>query len=104
MAGYADPPKEHQFKPGKSPNPGGITSEQRRMILENAEKATRIRAALLDKFMDAMAGGLSPDLEANILKLLKDTEDRGLGAPKQTVDGESTVTHVFNTIYEDKPK
>jgi hypothetical protein len=70
-----------RFEPGQSGNPGGIPKELRAIINANAEKATRIRAALLDKMVTLVEAGDAPDLEANLLKLIKDSEDRGFGAP-----------------------
>jgi hypothetical protein len=69
------------FQPGQSGNPGGKTSAQRKLEVENAEKATRIHGALLDQFIALIEGGSSLDLEANLLKLVKDAQDRGLGTP-----------------------
>ena len=57
--------------------------------MENAEAAMRIRARLL-RATEAKLNELSTDeamglIEAAMLKLLKDSEDRGLGAPVQAV-------------------
>ena len=82
------------WQPGQSGNPGGKTSAQRKLEVENAERATRIRAALLAKIeaaIDPETGAFTDDLSGDILKLIKDSEDRGLGAPKQTVDSTHDV-------------
>ena len=50
--GKGKPPKEHQFKPGDVGNPGGKTSEQRKLEIANAERATRIRG----RFLEALEG------------------------------------------------
>jgi hypothetical protein len=92
MTGYCDPPKEHQFKPGQAANPGGKTSAQRKLEVENAEKATRIHGALLDQIVGIIEAGGKLELEAQVLKLVKDAQDRGLGAPKQTVDNTHDVS------------
>lgn len=78
------------FKPGQSGNPGGKTSDQKRLELENAERAMRIRDRLL-RSVEAKLAESDMDsslefVEAAMLKLLKDSEDRGLGAPVQSVD------------------
>lgn len=78
------------FKKGQSGNPGGVPSETARLIRENAEAAARIRARLL-KATEASLSERSTDeaielIEAAMLKMLKDSEDRGLGAPVQAVD------------------
>lgn len=88
--GYKKPPKNRQFgKPeGNAP---GKTSEQKRLEYENAEAAMRIRARAL-RAIEAKLVECSTDdaisllVEAAMLKLLKDSEDRGLGAPVQAVD------------------
>ena len=88
--GYKKPPKNRQFgQPGG--NPQGATSAQRQMEIENAERATRIRQRAL-KAVEAKLVECSTDdaiallVEAAMLKLIKDTEDRGLGTPKASLD------------------
>jgi len=118
------------FAPGQSGNPGGKTSAQRKLEVENAEKATRIRAHLLDreiaaiedpisgdlahkvrellkdtlgdKTIDRVLSALEMDLTAERLKLIKDSEDRGLGAPKQTTEFEGgvSVTQITRRLVE----
>ena len=88
MKGNPNPSPETRFKPGQSGNPGGKTPEQRRLEIENAEKASKIRGRLLDAVLEATDGGAIPEqVEAALLKLLKDSEDRGLGAPEQPLTG-----------------
>jgi len=88
--GKGKPPKHAQFKPGVSPNPGGKTSDQKRLELANAEAAMRIRARALSA-VEAKLNECSTDeaidmiVEAAMLKLLKDSEDRGLGSPTQSI-------------------
>lgn len=119
------------FEPGQSGNPGGKTSAQRKLEVENAEKATRLQAFLLDREIgaitepadvaasehvrQALADVLSPTqlqtvlstltvaLTNERLKLIKDAQDRGLGTPKQTAEIDGNVSYNFNTIYEPKP-
>ena len=71
-------PEETKWKPGQSGNPGGKTSAQRKMEIENAERATRIRMRLLQAIDEAE---MTPELTSEVLKLIKDSEDRGLGTP-----------------------
>lgn len=71
------------WAPGVSPNPGGKTSEQKRREMRNAEMATRLRERMLEaelRKIEASADAV-PELTSEMLKLLKDSEDRGLGAP-----------------------
>lgn len=88
--GKGKPPKQYQFKPGQVANPGGKTSEQKKLEMQNAEAAMRIRQRALQA-VEAKLVECSTDeavallVEAAMLKLLKDSEDRGLGAPVQPV-------------------
>jgi hypothetical protein len=97
------PPEHSRFQPGKSGNPGGKTSAQRLLEVENAEKATRIHGALLDQFVALIEGGVTLDLEANLLKLVKDAQDRGLGAPQQTLSGGDTPVTIIKRVIIDGP-
>jgi len=86
--GKGKPPKHTRFGQPNG-NPNGKTSAQKRLEMENAEAAMRIRARLL-RATEAKLNELSTDeamglIEAAMLKLLKDSEDRGLGAPVQAV-------------------
>lgn len=78
------------FKPGQSGNPGGITKEQRRRQLETAERASRVRAALVEDFErrveEALSTGGDIKYTNQELQLLRDSEDRGFGKPSQQVD------------------
>ena len=94
VVGKGKPPVEHQVKPGQVLNPGGKTSAQKRMEMANAEKATIIRGRLLAAIMAATdpKKGKAKSLEyieAGVLKLLKDAEDRGLGTSVQSLNLES---------------
>jgi hypothetical protein len=90
--GYGKPPVETRWKPGQTPNPGGKTSEQRKLEIANAERATRIRG----RFLEALEGLMleHPEKEtlieerltSEVLRLLKESEDRGLGTARQSVD------------------
>lgn len=96
-----DPSPETRFKPGQSGNPGGVSSETARLIRENAEKAALIRGRLLDAVVEAIQGADALTLkmiEPSMLKLLKDSEDRGLGAPVQAVDHTTNGKDMPSTI------
>ena len=95
-----NPPTEHlqdtQFQPGQSGNPGGKTAEHRRLEVDSAERAARIRNRKLiamerqieeaeaNEDVDAVAM-----LTGDMLRMLADAEDRGFGKPKQSVDIEN---------------
>lgn len=93
--GYKKPPKHTQFKKGQAANPGGKTSEQKRLEMRNAEMAMAIRERVLHAAL-AKLNELSTDevlesyVDAAMLKLLKDSEDRGLGQPVQPTDHTSS--------------
>ena len=91
------------FQPGNNANPSGKSSAQRLMEIANAEKATKLRGMMLDallaKVEAAVVGKPEEGVEgypqaaadqigADVLRLLKDSEDRGLGAPKQPLVGD----------------
>lgn len=78
-----------QFKKGQSGNPGGKSKEQVAIERRNADAAMRIRQRLLAA-TEAKLKGLTDDqalefIENAMLKMLKDAEDRGLGAPVQDI-------------------
>jgi len=82
-----------RFPKGKSANPGGKTSAQRKLEVKNAESATRLRNRMLHALEEKLlAAGEKADataelmIEAAILKLLKDAEDRGLGSPLNSTE------------------
>lgn len=101
--GKGKPPKHTQFKPGEVANPGGKTKEQKRMEMANAEAAMRIRARALSA-VEAKLSECSTEeaiemlVEAAMLKLLKDSEDRGLGAPVNAVDHTTNGKDIPTTI------
>lgn len=111
--GYKKPPKKNQFGQPEG-NPIGKTSAQKRLEMENAERATRLRNAMLSalekQLADAEAEGDAQAIgmiNKDILKLLKDSEDRGLGTPVQSVNVESpqgtmTPQTVTRTIIDPK--
>ena len=93
--GNPNPSPATRFGAGQNANPAGKTSEQKRMEYANAEAAMRIRARALQA-VEAKLNECSTEeaiemlVEAAMLKLLKDSEDRGLGAPVQQVDNTSS--------------
>jgi len=107
--GKGKPPKHTQFKPGEVHNPGGKSSLQATLERRNAEAAMRIRALALHA-VEAKLVECSTDeavallVDAAMLKLLKDSEDRGLGAPVQphtSPDGSMTPVFVIRDMTKD---
>ena len=102
--GHGKPPKHTQFGAGKSGNPAGKTASQKKLEMKNAEAAMRIRERIL-RAAEARLVEMSTEevikefVEPAMLKLLKDSEDRGLGAPVQDLrssDGTMTPKPSFD--------
>lgn len=89
--GNPNPSPATRFAAGNRANPNGKTSEQKRIEMRNAEAAMRIRERIL-RAAEAKLAECSTDevldqfVEAAMLKLLTDSETRGLGAPVQPID------------------
>lgn len=114
------------FAPGQSGNPGGKTREQKRREMRNAEMATRLQEFLLEREiaaiespadaeasrlvrralrevlspgqLETVLSTLSIALTTERLKLIKDAQDRGLGAPTQTIEADVGVTKITRRI------
>jgi hypothetical protein len=110
--GYKNPPKNRQFGQPEG-NPQGATSKQRQMEIANAELATQIRNRMLEALAEQMNEHPEKEaiveklIKADILNLLKQAEDRGLGTPKQSVDlsshdGTMTPQAIVRTIVDPK--
>lgn len=89
--GNPNPSPATRFKPGTIANPRGKTSEQRAAEMRNAQIATEIRGRMLEQLharvLDDETGSQAiAAIDADVLRLLKDSEDRGLGTPKASVD------------------
>lgn len=101
--GNPNPSPATRFGAGNNANPNGKTSEQKRLELQNAETAMRIRERIL-RAAEARLVECSTDevldqfVESAMLKLLKDSEDRGLGAPVQAVDHTTNGKDMPTTI------
>jgi len=104
---------------GERGNPNGKTSETKRLEMLNAEAAMRIRARMLqaverkltakdDESDDAIDDVAFAMVEAAMLKLLTDSETRGLGAPVQKVEGPGAqgqhITEVRYTVIDPTPE
>ena len=109
--GKGKPPKHTRFGAGNNANPAGKTSEQKRLEYANAEAAMRIRERIL-RAAEARLTECSTEevlakfVESAMLKLLKDSEDRGLGSPVQPLsnpDGKLTPQVIARVIIDPKP-
>lgn len=85
-----NPSPETRFKPGSTPNPGGKTKEQKAKEMEAAQMAADLRHAMLSSMMEKHKSGenMLDYVDANTLKLFKDSEDRAHGTPKATIAGD----------------
>ena len=93
--GYGKPPEHSKFKPGQSGNPGGKTAEHRANEVKAAELAAKARLGIVEAFANLVSGTATDAerhalLNSDALRLLKDSEDRGFGAPTQPVDSTSS--------------
>jgi len=93
--GYGKPPEHTQWKPGQSGNPGGKTSEHRKAEVRAAEAAAKVQADLVEALARVVSSADDDPtklehIRADVLKLLKDAQDRGFGAPTQHVDNTSS--------------
>jgi hypothetical protein len=86
-----NPSPDTQWQPGQSGNPGGKTSEHRKAEIRAAELAAIARLHLVEAFARLVQGKASDDdrlslMNSDALKLLKESEDRGFGLPKSSLD------------------
>ena len=83
-----NPSPETRFKPGQSGNPGGKTAEHKRLELEAAEMAAKLRHAMLTSMQEKLAAGVPAEelMSGDALRLFKDSEDRAHGTPKATTE------------------
>lgn len=90
-----NPSPATRIKPGQVFNPGGKTSEHRKAEIRAAELAAKVRLDLVEALAKTLndAGKDTDKLEAiraDVLRLLKDSEDRAFGTASQHVDQTSS--------------
>ena len=88
-----NPSPETRFKPGSTPNPGGMSAEVRARNDRAADLASQFREKLLSSTMEKLAAGVDP-LElvtADLIRVIKDSEDRAHGTPKATTETTSQI-------------
>lgn len=83
-----NPSPATRFKPGQIANPTGKTAEQAARDNETADLASRFRKSVLSSVMEKVDAGEDPMglLTADVIRVLKDSEDRAHGTPKQSVE------------------
>lgn len=86
--GNPNPSPETRWQAGQSGNPGGKTKEHKRLELEAAEMAARLRHAMLSSMQEKLTQGADPLelVSGDALRLFKDSEDRAHGTPKATTE------------------
>lgn len=98
-----NPSPETRFKKGQAANPGGKTRAQRKAEIEAGRVAAQLRLDMLNALADLTRENqmaLIEAIKADNLRLIKDSEDRAHGTPKQAVDHTSSdgsmkpVTHI----------
>lgn len=98
--GYGNPPLDTRFGAPNGNKPG-MTSETRKAVIEAGEKAARLYLEMVSdlegKIADMKTREDDPDkfaalvaIKADVLKLLRDVQDRAFGAPTQPVDNTSS--------------
>jgi hypothetical protein len=95
--GNPNPSPATRFRAGERANPNGKTAEQKRIEMRNAEAAMRIRERLLSateaKLVELSVEEIMELIEPAMLKLLTDSETRGLGSPVQDIrSGDGSMT------------
>ena len=84
-----NPSPETRFQPGNNANPGGKTKEHKRLEIEAAEMAARLRHAMLSAMTEKLSSGnieATDLMTGDALRLMKDSEDRAHGTPKATTE------------------
>lgn len=93
--GYCKPPIATRFGAGNNANPNGKTSAHRKAEIQAAELAAIVRLELVKAVADAIDGASTEEkqmqIRHDVLNLLKQSEDRGFGSPKQTIEQEVTT-------------
>lgn len=89
--GYGKPPQHTKWKPGVSANPGGKTSAHRKAEVRAAEVAAKIQLDLVNALDEFLSEASKPadkveQIRGDILKLLKDSQDRAYGTPTQPTE------------------
>ena len=87
MPGNPNPSPATRFKPGESGNPSGKSTEAALRDNETADLASRFRHALLSSVQEKLDTGLDPLelLTPDVIRIIKDSEDRAHGTPKQSI-------------------
>lgn len=105
--GNPNPSPATRFKPGQSGNPSGRSAEEQAANVESSKIAANLRLKALSRLQDKMgkSGKITDDdllllLSPGTLKLIKDSEDRAHGTPKQSVDIESPDGSMTPTVIE----
>lgn len=86
-----DPSPETRWKPGQSGNPGGKTSEHRQAEIRAAELAAKVQLELVEALHNVLVKAEGDEaklgaIKADVLKLIKDAQDRAFGVPKAAID------------------
>lgn len=92
--GYGKPPVHTRFGAGNRANPIGKTSAHRKAEIAAAELAAKVRLEMVEALSDAFDNAESKEkieqIRSDVLRLLKDSEDRGFGQATQPIDNTSS--------------
>jgi hypothetical protein len=105
-----DPSPETRFKAGQSGNPSGRSAEELTAMNEAARISANLRLAALSCLQDKVDAGANilEYIDANILNLFKQSEDRARGTAQQHVDntskdGSMSPERIIREIVTPKP-
>jgi hypothetical protein len=105
-----DPSHETRFKPGVSGNPSGRSSEELIAMNEAARISANLRLSALSCLQGKVDAGadILEYIDANILNLFKQSEDRAHGTAQQHVDntskdGSMSPERIIREIVTPKP-
>ena len=106
-----NPSPETRFKPGQVANPTGKSAEQAARDVKTADLASQFRHKLLSSVMEKLESGIDPAELAtpDVIRVLKDSEDRAHGTPKQSVqhggpdDESGNPTEIVMRVVHAKP-
>ena len=77
-----------RFKAGQAANPGGKTKKQKAQEVKAASLSADLRLKMLSRMLEMVNQGqdVFELIDANTLRLFKDSEDRAHGTPKATTE------------------
>jgi hypothetical protein len=90
--GNPNPSPATRFQPGNVANPGGMSAAVRARNDRTADLASQIRERLISATMEKLDSGIDlfELLTPEVIRIVKDSEDRAHGTPKSAIDHTSS--------------